>query len=230
MSIIIMVVFLIGIVLIASFSAKRLKNKIQFKVKYRLIAVYLIALTGITLVYITMIQPNMSNALNQQVQVPYLIDIIYENEDEIGDLPAEYLKEEWDLNPQIEELTIDIGDGQYDQNIWIEIIVDYHDDDKGRVQLYETPTTILGLDISEQVPLHDVTVDGDVITISSNKYIEIKFQAIQNEMTLSQFKHDPNDVKLEHFDYHSGEQALYLELPKNMKVNADEDFFYINYK
>lgn len=230
MPLVIMIILLIGIFFIASYSSDRLKSKLQYKVKYRLIIGYLVVLAGITIVYVTMIQPNLSNATYQNGTVPYLTDIIYEKEDEIGELPAEYILEEWELSPQIEEFSIKLGDGQYNSHIWMDIIVDYNDEASGRALLYETPTTISGMDISESVPLSDVIIDGDSIIVTGSNFIELNFKAIQNEMTLNQFKKDRDSYILDEFDFHHGEQVLYLELPNNVKINADEDFFNIMYK
>ena len=221
-----MFVVLLVIIIPILLTTRLIKNKIRYKVKYRIVTGYLIVLFGITLIYISFIQPKRTYTSSKNLNVPFLFELINETEDEVV-LPEEYKLKEWEISSDIKELSIDAVKDY--EGFWIDIIVDYDDAHTGKLILYETPTTISGIDISEYVPLKEIKVDGDTITISDD-YVEVNSLAIKNEMTLNQFKHGPNNSLLDSFAFHHGEQVLYLELPTDVKVNADKKVFNIIYK
>lgn len=188
---------------------------------------YFIALVAITFAYFTIVQPQLKDDIKQYTFVPNLFHKIYE-QDDVESL-SEYVKKEWDLSSQIDQLTLSIGDGHDNEN-WFDVIVDYEEVSQGKVILYETPTTLARIDISEHVPLIDVHLNGDLITVTGRDFIEESFLAIKNEMVLRQFLNDSDSNMFDYFDFHEGEQVLLLTLPNHTKVHADEHYFQIYYK
>lgn len=218
--------FLMVIIFIGLNFSNWIKNKTNNKIIYRLLAGYVIGLMAITVGYVTIAQPKLAENV-QYKDVPYLFDLLYVDEDKIGELPEEYVKEKWELPTQLEQLTLQ-ANGYIDEANMIDVVVEFGEIEKGEVILYETPTTISNIDVSEHIPLHDMKVEGDSLIVNYSDYIEAKFLAIKNEMTVIQFLQKHRDI--DYFNVHNGEQVLLVKLPKNVDVNANEDYFYLHYK
>lgn len=217
-----------AMILLGIYFSNWIKDKTNNKLIYRLLAGYLIGLIAITIAYLTIAQPKLTKNI-QYTNTPYLFDLLYAEEDTIGELPDEFIKEEWELPPEVEQLTLRYQN-RLDHMMMFDVIVEEHEGKQGKVVLYETPTTISGIDVSDHVPLNDINVKGELITVTGSDYVEVDFLTIKNEMTLAQFLRDSTQVNLDYFDVHIGEQVLLVKVPKNMKLNANEDQFYLHYK
>ena len=101
-----MFVVLLVIIIPILLTMRLIKNKIRYKVKYRIVTGYLIVLFGITLIYISFIQPKQTYTSSNNLNVPFLFELINETEDEVV-LPEEYKLKEWEISSDIKELSID---------------------------------------------------------------------------------------------------------------------------
>ena len=104
----------------------------------------MIGLIAITIAYLTIAQPKLTKNI-QYTNTPYLFDLLYAEEDTIGELPDEFIKEEWELPLEVEQLTLRYQN-RLDHMMMFDVIVEEHEGKQGKVVLYETPTTISGID------------------------------------------------------------------------------------
>ena len=222
---IILLLLLLVIILLLKLPAKW-KQSLYRNTKWKILIGYIVILTFVTIIYLTFVQPNYVEP-DRAENVPMIHDLVYS--EKLDELPSQYMINKWTTQVEENSLEINIGEGSID-NFSIPIVVEERPDKEknAEVILYETPSTLYNLDISNQVPLANIHVAGNKLTVTEeDDFIELYYHSIKNEDFVSQFK---NNVILPTLDFQLGEQVLFLIVPKNTKIKVDEDLFYVVHK
>lgn len=207
------------------------KRKIPFIFNRKIVTSYIGILVFGTIIYFLFVQPKIT-AEDEFVDVPSMNHITYAYEN--GDLTTNFIVEEWSISLPNNELSIETGDGIYYMNNWIPVLVEERADQESsaHITLYETATTINGMDLSEEVSLANVELEGTTLVVTeTNETTELNFHSIQNEMTLKQFSKDHSRSLFElDFELQSGEQLIVISAPQNVQLHFDEELFDVEYK
>lgn len=229
MSFTVLAIFVVIIVIfvIQKFSSNQ-KLNLTYKTKYKVLFSYIVVLLFATVIYLSFVQPKMAAIKIEEVHAPILYDIVYGEDGQVGELPEQFIKDEWEMEPINNEIEIALTSGMYDAYFSIPVVVEERNDQNQNVKaiLYETPTTFLDRDISEQVSLAKLSMEGNQLNFyGEEEYIPVYFRAVDKDMTVKQFLASHPYDRGNYFSFDHGEQVLYLSVPKKIKIKADEDFF-----
>lgn len=208
------------------------RGKVQHDLKWKMIIGYIGILVFGMIIYFSIVQPNFA-ANEQHTTSQNIHDFLYEDE-QMDELPSQYIIEEWTVSLEEGELHVVLGEGLYDSNFFVPIVVDERVDAENRAEItiYETPSLINGMDISNEIELADIQLKGsDIIVSAEDHFIELNYYSTQNEMTVTQFTKDKHGSLLDiDFDLEIGEQVIAITIPKNTTLHVDEDLFHVVYK
>lgn len=221
-------VFFLGIVIgiIALFSILKGKLRMGYLLKIKILATYIGGILFISLIYIVFILPTVEAKEIGRLHVPDLYGV-YQEGQQIAELPNEYIKETWDITLDGNELVIDAMINEW--SFHTDIIVEKRDDVQPRVEvtLYETPSIVGNKDISDKILLNNIEVNDNIITILEQSVeTEINYYGIENDLVTKQFvKNKSGDWESAIFGFDIGQQVLHISVPENIIIEGDGEYF-----
>lgn len=216
--IILLGVIILAVVLIVIKGSRKYNRTKQI---YWVLGVYLILLflsLGLYL-FIPVSQPG---EMVEVEDVPSLYDIAYDGAS--IDTASNYKVKHWELKSANDQITIRYrGD---DENA-IPVRVDRKEND-GKIEAtyYQTPTYVAGIDVTPHINPVRVNMESDMLFVDLPESVSLEFTSFKKEFPMKQLTDEgfwENDDWEEDAGETLGEQLLYLRIPENMKVNADED-------
>lgn len=172
--------------------------------------------------------------VSQQVEkvemedVPSLYDIAY---DEASiDIASNYKVKHWEFKSTNDQITLRYRGNEENT---IPIRIDRNEND-GKIEAtyYQTPTYVAGIDTTPYINPVRVNMESNVLFIDLPDSVSLEFTSFKKEFPMKQLSDEgfwENDDWMEDAGETHGEQLLYLRIPENIKVNADEDLD-INYE
>jgi len=95
-----------------------------------------------------------------------------------------------------------------------------NDDSTIEVSLYQTPTIYDEIDITSYIKPYQIKLDANVLAIKA-KENSLSYAVFRTEFPFGQFEKDRQPMFEE--EIHAGEQLVYLRIPKNVQIYADEE-------
>ncbi len=153
---------------------------------------------------------------------PSLYDIAY-NESPVN-IDSDYLKKRWEFDYADNEITIHYR-GE-DEN-GIPIRVDKKDkDSKIEATYYQTPTYFYGINLTSHMHPVQVNLTSNDLYIDLPDTVHLAFTSFKKEFPFKQLTNEgfwENDSWMEDAHETYGEHFLYLQVPENIHVKADDD-------
>lgn len=208
------------------FIAKVTRLSIRVRFKWSYFVIYLAILILISPIFFA-IQPKLKGNTEKIEHPPYMSEAAA-NAD-WNELLKPYKKEEWDVAFTDHSLKLQIADYEeeiLDLPITVIFIKDKLDEEKTKIELYETPTVLNGVDISEKIRIAEIDIKESTLNVRSVvDYQSTQFYSVQQDMTNYQFK-DDSMLDIYH-DLQIGEIALVVYASANTKLIYDENYFFV---
>ncbi len=228
----IMVVLIIGAVIIGVVvGLKKLggKHPFTFMTKQRLLYSYLAIIVLISFLLMMFILPKIEMKAVASGTSPDIFLMVLDGSKQ-EELPKQYIKDEWTWVVDSKTVGLDVSSME-DNSFYSNIVVEQREDDDPSVNvtLYETPTLVGNIDISDKIPLNDIGVNnGNIVLDYEQEMVEVKFYSIANDVVYSQFSNEnKHDWQHDIFNFNAGEQLLYISVPKDITVESQvEDYIY----
>lgn len=166
-----------------------------------------------------------------------LNDVVYDGKS--IDIFDDYIENKWEFEFKENQFSI-----QQENDSYMYIIIDEKEEDDGIIEVttYRTPTIVEGIDITDQLDPVGVTFSSNTLQIMP-AYNRFKFVTFEQEFTSKQFS--PHESELSEGDFwgmdgaegydmeqsyydrtvHSGEDLLYIRIPKGIKVNESDELY-----
>src|SRR5699024_3122181 len=123
------------------------------------------------------------------------------------ELPEQYIKDEWTWVVDSKMVGLDVSSME-DNSFYSNIVVEQREDDDPSVNvtLYETPTLVGNIDISDKIPLNDIGVNnGNIVIDYEQEMVEVKFYSIASDVVYSQFSNEnKHDWQHDIFNFNAG--------------------------
>lgn len=212
--------------------ARGIHKLLSRKLKWRILIVYVSVLVLATGAYF-MLQPRFITQ-NNVVEKPFIPDVLKQSNG--GEIPQKYEVTSWEIALENQSLFLDTAakfdgvdfeeptDLYVESDVYIPVLVKQGEVEKAHVTVYETPTTLKGIDISDHVAISTVDVTGNHVIVTPTPHSTTNFHSIRNDVTLYQFS-DRRSMLGIHYDLDIGEVGLVITVPKGTKVEADSEYF-----
>jgi hypothetical protein len=188
------------------------------KVIMSLVAGY-VAILLISLIYTYTIPTEASEITSKQAQV--ITDNFYSavnNGRNIEDVEGVRVGAEWKF--PFEGNLLNINTLLNDEHVYTWVVVEKNMNlhDEVLVTRYMTPYVVNDIDYTDLVPTPKIDLQNDFLTIKHPRWSEIRLVKFHKEFTITQFTGEKM------FDDDRGWSAnlLYIQVPENVKVKADE--------
>src|SRR5690625_2176079 len=155
---ILILVALIGIVI----GIRKLLSKgtFTFSMKKNFLFGYLGVIVFLSFLMVIFLLPKIeSEVMSNAKSVPDIYSIVLDGGTQ-DDLPAQFIKKEWSMTPKSDVINLKVESGE-DGSLYTSIIVDENDNTNIHLTLYETPTLVGNIDISDEIPLNKIEVNND---------------------------------------------------------------------
>ncbi|MGM0834589.1 MAG: hypothetical protein ACQEV7_00415 [Bacillota bacterium] len=151
------------------------------------------------------------------------LETLFEDLLEKREVDQKHVRSESSYSIEEKELQLAITSPDY----YISIIVERDSRLKNRVEttMYASYLTVNDFDLSKEVPTPTVKLQNGTLTIMQPAMLEIELKMIKKEFVYSQFT---NESWLEDNGFgstHSG-PILYLKVPQDLEIKAQEGIFY----
>lgn len=230
--------FIVIMILLFIFS-KGLRELLNRKLKMRFMLIYISILVLATGIYFFM-QPKFT-AHNKVVERDPSMYELLEQWNNV-EFPGKYEEKSWEVTLENQTVFLEVDEElfridaeisyddevYYENHVYIPVLVKQGAVDTAKVALYETPTTLAGIDISDYVEIPTVDVKENRVIVAPAEASVNEFYSIRNDMTLYQFS-DRSMLDL-HYHVNIGEIGLVITLPTGTKVEANPDYFDIIWK
>jgi len=131
------------------------------------------------------------------------------------DSVVKYLKKEWEFDYHETSIYLDYEGDLQDV---LSIAVARTDEEKIKAAFYQTPFIVSGKDISEQINPMDVRLNKHELIIEASM-TELEYTTFSKGFPVGQFT-EKRDEWSSWVDLESGEQLLYLQIPRQVEITA----------
>ncbi|WP_430788991.1 hypothetical protein VBD025_02500 [Virgibacillus flavescens] len=146
---------------------------------------------------------------------PYLSEKIYNGSTD--KLDEKFITKQWNL--EYDESTLRINGGGSDQGGSVFVKEKSEDDNQIDVFLYQTPSYVEGMEITDKINPPYVNLSSGNLTISNTKETNLEYTTFRSEFTISQFT-GGDSMNLDN-SYTRGERILIIKIPKGLKLQEE---------
>jgi len=205
------------------------RSSFTFSIKRNFLFGYLGVIVFLSFLMVIFLLPKIElEVMGEEKSIPDIYSMVLDGSPQ-DDLPEQFIKKEWSMTPESDVINLKVESGE-DGSLYTSIVVEENDDSNIHLTLYETPTLVRDINISDEIPLNKIAVENDeeILIDKGQKRIELKFYNIANDMIYNQFTDSPNrNWQHEIFNFEVGEQLLYITIPKGMTIESEiEDYIY----
>ncbi|MCC3357970.1 hypothetical protein [Bacillus sp. REN16] len=215
----VIILFIIAVVFLTIFFGKKYTGAKSTKL---LLGTYFIILTVSVIVYYCIPKSSLfsSESHTQNLTFEQIHQAIEQGK--IEDVDAIKVKERWNLPYEQEKLNV-----QYMENNNMSTYFDRKDNDDNTIEViyYVANTNYKGYDFYEEIPLPDVSIRGDYLSVNPVMDHDAKLYSFHNDFVISQFKgggiteefdNRPDDDKPLNYEF------LIIRVPKNLELTGSE--------